>query len=146
MLIICITIAVVLFPRFITPTGADAKPLFYGDISKASIEIGASESFTCEEIETAMAIALGRFTAYFKGAALVRLYYNEEISQSVFKRHIQDENKEGIVLFMDFKTGLSTSGWDSYGSYTDYFWLFTRDVSEYGWEYDWDELTRYGYE
>ena len=101
-----------------------------GNISGVQVAIGESASFTREEIEQAMDVAMDYFRREFDGCTMTAIRYDESKS---YAQSLEWANtygaEEAIVLYSDFD--VDASGGDGSlnpnSTYRNWQWLLTRN-------------------
>jgi len=121
-----------------------------GIINNAEIDYGNSTSFSEAEIKSAMEVVFSKFRD-FEGCDLIKLWYDEEKSDTIIKRDISSdggntiknsgaEPENIIILFSDFYVDASggDGGFNPDSTYTDWIWILIRDSTNDNWKIvDW---------
>ncbi len=115
-----------------------------GRVQHAKINVGSSEKFSQQEIDSAIDYMIDYFKKNFHRCKLIELEYNEEWSNAL----IESDMKYGlgasngatadnmIVLIMDFHTGAIgiDPGWSPNFTYTGYKCILIRDNKDSEWK------------
>jgi hypothetical protein len=101
-----------------------------GNISGVQVAIGESASFTREEIEQAMDVAMDYFRREFDGCTMTAIRYDESKSYAQSLEWAQTYGtEEAIVLYSDFD--VDASGGDGSlnpnSTYRNWQWVMTRN-------------------
>ena len=116
--------------------------------NNVEIDYGSSTLFSEAEIESAVDAVLAKFRD-FEGCELKRLWYDEEMSDSIIERDIASSGENTIknsgagpenviILFSDFYVD-SSGGDGSFNpdsTYTDWIWILIRDNENGKWSVD----------
>ncbi len=117
-----------------------------GKTDTVVVNIGESSKFTEEEISKAVDCVKKKFHSSYTGCTLVKIWYDEEKSNSVIEGYLQNGrgsingvNPENIiVLFSDFE--VDSSGGDGTlnpnSTYKDYNWILIRGNQRGKWRVD----------
>jgi len=78
---------------------------YRGDVKNVEIDYGSSDKFSESEIESAVNCVLDSFKEA-DGCKLLKLWYDEEKSNSQIGRYVNDGVEEAnvIIIFSDYKT------------------------------------------
>lgn len=102
-----------------------------GNTDDVAIDLGESEKFSKEEIESATNCIIKKFKD-FSGCELTELWYDEEYFEN------GDEDNNSIVLFSNFdvdSTG-ANNGFNPNSTYVGWKWYLTRDNQSDSWSVD----------
>lgn len=104
------------------------------NVSDINIQISSSNYYSTDEIKVAMNVVIESFKSTdFDNCTLTDLWYNEdEVLNQQLELLKQDNNRQVIVLYSNFKTGLlsNENPLSSNTGYNQYKWILEKKTNE----------------
>lgn len=105
-----------------------------GTADNAQIDIGSSERFTQEEIESAADLVVSEFG--FLNSELIYLWYDESISDLKIENSYLDLDRDSTIIFFStiVVSELGGPGFLSPGTMEDIGWVLVKEAQSGEWE------------
>ena len=104
-----------------------------GRANNVQVNIGLSERFTPEEIESAAGIVIAGFG--LPNSELTHLWYDEDVSNFEIERsHLALDKESTVVLFSTIVVRRIGPGWMYPGTHENMGWVLARDSQAGEWE------------
>jgi len=133
LLVICVAILIYVAFIFILDLLISDRP---GTADNVQVNVGLSERFTQEEIQSAADLVASSFG--FRNSELTYLWYDEDISNLEIERSFLTLDKDStIILFSTFVVRESSSGGTGFlspGTIENFGWVLSKDIQSGEWE------------